>query len=338
MPYEGIKIARYIGSFLMKRMVHLNLQLLYSCNFKCRICDFWKAPYKDLAPISLDHVRVIAGKLEALGPQIISLGGGEPLLHPDLAAIAGCLSRNNFPVMICNGWFVTPGKARKLFKAGMYEVSISVDYADPAKHDRQRGVEGAFKRAVRALKILNENRVSPLQRVHMISVVMDDNLEEIEPLIHLAKEIGITYMVTLYSDGRGTKRSRVTREEVGHYLSRLRKKHRHFVSLPGYLELFGEAAVEQQGVFPCYAGKNLFNIDCRGNVSRCIDTLDEPVGNIITDDIFDIKQKLLEKQRENRCGNCWTSCRGSIETLMYGRNRVSNLLKSYQVTKPVRLT
>ncbi|MCP5106009.1 MAG: radical SAM protein [bacterium] len=336
MRNEAIKTAKYIRSFLMKRMVHLNLQLLYTCNFKCRICDFWKAPYRDLPAISLEHVRVIARKLEALGPQIISLGGGEPLLHPDLVSITRCLSKNNFPVMICNGWFVTPENARALFKAGMNEVSISVDYADHEKHDRQRGIEGAFKRGIAALKILNENRVSRFQRVHMISVVMDDNLEEIEPLIHLAKEIGITYMVTLYSDGRGVKRSRVTREEVGDHLLRLRKKYSHFVSLPGYLAQFGGAAVER-GVFPCYAGKNLFNIDSRGNVGRCIDTIDEPVGNIITDDIAEIKVKLLEKQVEGRCGNCWTSCRGSIETLMYGKNHLTNLIKSYQITKPVRL-
>jgi radical SAM protein with 4Fe4S-binding SPASM domain len=332
MRYEGIKIARCAYSFLMKRMVHLNLQVLYTCNFKCRICDFWKAPYRGLPRLSLEHVRVIANKLEALGPQIISIGGGEPLLHPDLVEITRCLSENNFPVMICNGWYVTPENARALFKAGMYEVSISVDYANPEKHDLQRGMAGAFKRAVNALKILNENRVSPLQRVHMISVVMDDNLEEIEPLIHLAKKIGITYLVSFYSSGRGMKQSGVTRKDVGAYLLKLRKKYRHFVSLPGYLAQFGEV------VSPCYAGKNLFNIDSQGNVTRCIDSLDDPVGNIISDDMFAVKRKLLEKHRESGCGSCWTSCRGSIETLMYGKRRLYNLSKSYRVIKRVPLT
>lgn len=331
MSYEGMKRLRYMYSFLRKRMVHLNLQILYTCNFRCKICDFWKAPYKDMPPISLEQVRLIAGKLKALGPLIISVGGGEPLLHPDLVEITRCLSRNNFPVMICNGWHVTAENARALFKAGMHEVSISVDYADPGKHDRQRGMEGAFQRALQALKILNENRVKSWQRVHMISVVMEDNLEDIASLAHLAKKIGVTYLVTRYSSGRGKKSARALPKDVGEYLVKLRKKHRYFISLPGYLERFGETT------YPCYAGKNLFNIDCQGDVTRCIDSLEEPVGNMISHDIFSLEEKLLEKHRVSKCDKCWTSCRGSIETLMYGKRRLYNLIQCYQITKPQRL-
>ncbi|MCP4217744.1 MAG: radical SAM protein [bacterium] len=333
-----IKEMRYGYSFLMRRMVHLNLQLLYRCNFTCRICDFWKEPFTDLPMLSLEQTRVIVEKLKPLGPQIISIGGGEPLMHPELIEIIQCLAKDNFPVMICNGWFVTPEKARELFQAGLHEVSISVDYASAEKHDKQRGMPGAFDRAVNALKVLNENRTSSSQRVHMISVVMDDNLEEVEALIQLSKEIGITYLVTLYSSGRGhhvpggaheteSKESLLTRDDVAAHLLELRAKYPEFVSLPGFLERFSEP------VSPCYAGRNLFNIDSRGNVSRCIDTLDEPAGNIFDDDMPAIQATLKEQQGRGDCDACWTSCRGSIETLMYGDKRLYNLFKSYDVTK-----
>ncbi|MCP4154928.1 MAG: radical SAM protein [bacterium] len=329
--HEGMKRVRYMVSFLMKRMVHLNLQILYRCNFRCRICDFWKEPYTERPDITLEHVRQIAGKLKELGPQIISIGGGEPLLHPELVGITRELARDNFPVMICNGWHVTRENAGALFNAGMHEVSISIDYADPKKHDAQRGIEGAYQRAVNGLKLLNENRTSPYQRVHLISVVMEDNLDEIEPLIHLAKEIGITYMVTLYSSGRGKKPDLTGKKEAADHLLKLRKKYPHFVSLPGYLAQFREP------VSPCYAGKNLFNIDSQGNVTRCIDCLDEPVGNILTDDMKEIRKKMLEKHTHGGCDSCWTSCRGSIETLMYGKNRLYNTIKSYDITKKAAL-
>ena len=39
----------------------------------------------------------------------------------------------------------------------------------------------------------------------MISVLMDDNLEEVEPLIKLSREIGVTYMLSLYSWNRVQK-------------------------------------------------------------------------------------------------------------------------------------
>ena len=219
----------------------------------------------------------------------------------------------------------------------MTEVSISVDYADPAKHDEQRGMKGAFARAIDAIAALAENRVSPDQRVHMISVVMDDNLDDIEKLIKLSREIGVTYLVTLYSDGRGKKLPRLHMKQVGEHLLKLRRKYEDFLSLPRYLERYMEVTDDRHGVTPCYVGKNLFNIDCQGNVTLCIDSLDDPVGNILSDAIEDIRQWLLQEHHDNACGRCWTSCRGSVETLMYGKKRLYNALKSYDVIKAVPL-
>jgi hypothetical protein len=124
---------------------------------------------------------------------------------------------------------------------------------------------------------------------------------------------------------------------VANHLLKLRKKYSHFVSLPGYLKGFSSVARQQPLASACYAGKNLFNIDCRGAVSLCIDTLTEAVGNIFSDDIVVLKQKLLQKHQQNTCSACWTSCRGSIETLMYGKERLRNLWHSYQFVKKIPL-
>lgn len=331
------KKLKYLYSFITKQLVHLNLQILYQCNFRCTICDFWKEPFKGMPMLSATDVLKISEKLRNIGPLIVSIGGGEPLLHPELYDIVRSLAKNHFPVMICNGWHVTPERARELFSAGLYEVSISLDYADPEKHDRQRGMTGAFDRAVLALETLHKNRTHSQQRVHMISVVMEDNLDEIEPLIKLAQGIGVTYLVTLYSHGRGSKASRVSQRDISAYLMDLKKKHSNFVALQGYLSRFTEASVNDKGVIPCYAGKNLFNIDCQGNVTRCIDRLDNVAGNILTDEVSSIKQALMKQFKANDCGECWTSCRGNIESLMYGHGRFMNFLDSYQVTRSVPL-
>jgi MoaA/NifB/PqqE/SkfB family radical SAM enzyme len=331
------KRLRYLYAFANRRLVHLNLQILYQCNFRCKICDFWKEPYKRMPKLSASDVWAISEKLRAIGPLIVSIGGGEPLLHPELPEIVRALAKFHFPVMICNGWFVTPHRARELFKAGLYEISISLDYADPTKHDAQRGMPGAFAQARQALQTLAKNRVYPHQRVHMISVIMQDNLHEIEPLVRLAQKIGVTYLVTLYSHARGTKTQRLPQKGISAHLLTLRKKYPNFVALRGYLSRFTEATRNQWKVLPCYAGKNLFNIDCQGNVTRCIDRLDDVAGNILTDEIFSIKKALLRQYETIECGDCWTSCRGNIETLMYGQRRLLNLRDSYLMTKNLPL-
>lgn len=330
------KKLRFARNFLGSRMVHVNLQILYNCNFRCGICDFWKDAYRDKGRLSAAEADVIASKLDEIGPQIISIGGGEPMLHPELVPIVRTLSRCHFPVMITNGSLVTKALARQLWQAGMVEISVSLDYADPQKHDAQRGKPGAFEQGVEALKILHATRTRPEQRVNMISVIVDDNIDEVEPLIELSRDMGITYLVTLYSHSRGSKPARAPASDLSRRLLELKKRHRHFVALRGYLGKFS-AAVRAPGPGRCHAGRNLCNIDCRGDVSFCIDRLDNPAGNILTDGMLGIKGRLLARYRANDCRDCWTSCRGSIESVLYGRQRLLNLWDYYQMTRPVPL-
>ena len=330
------KKLRFARSCLRRSLIHVNLQILYQCNYRCRICDFWKEDYRARPRLTAADARVVSEKLNQIGPQVISIGGGEPMLHPELAEMVRILSQRHFPVMITNGSLVTPELARELFDAGMVEISVSLDYADAQKHDAQRGSRGAFEKAVAALKILHANRTHPEQRVNMISVIMDDNLSEVEPLIQMCERMGITYLLTLYSHSRGSKSPRPSPAAVSEELLRLKRHHRHFVALRGYLERFSEA-ITRGGVAPCYAGRNLCNIDSQGNVTFCIDRLEEPVGNILVDDMREIQDRLRERQRQNNCRDCWTSCRGSIESLLYGRQPLLNLFDYYQMTRPVAL-
>ncbi|MDD5307420.1 MAG: radical SAM protein [Deltaproteobacteria bacterium] len=330
------KKLRFAASFLRRRMVHTNLQLLFDCNMRCEICDFWGESHRTKPSLSLAQIDVISEKLALVGPQIVSVGGGEPLLHPDIVPIVRSLNRFHFPVMICNGFFVTPKNARALFEAGMYEISVSVDYADPDRHDKQRGLTGAHERAMAALLTLQRSRVAPYQRVHMISVVMDDNLDEMEPLIRLCRDIGITYVVTLYSDARGTKATRSISPAVSERLIDLKRRYPEFVSLRSYIGRFS-SAVAEGGVGPCHAGKNMCNIDSAGDVSLCIDRMDDPIGNILTGDVFELMAALRAKYDANTCRGCWTSCRGCLESLMYGGRPLANMSDYKGMTRDVPL-
>jgi len=309
------RCLRLGAGFLTGRLFHCNLQVTYRCNFRCQICDFWKTGHDPAEELSLDNVRHIGRELNRLGTLIISLAGGEPLIREDLFDIITILNQaNHFPILITNGWFVNETVARDILRAGLQEISVSVDYRDAARHDAQRGRPGAWERAIRALELLNRARPDRRNRVHMITVLMDDNLEEIEPLIQLARDLGVTYMVNLYSWNRGTKQPRLPGNPVTEHLLALKAKYREFVTLTTYIEHLDEA-VARGGVGNCQAGRILFNIDNRGNVARCTETLGEPVGNVLTDDILVLRDRLLQRQRTRPCAQCWTSCRGFAESM-----------------------
>jgi len=301
--------------FFRRGFIHCNLQVTNRCNFRCQICDFWKEKHTEADELSPDEVRLVAKKLRRLGTLIISLGGGEPLIRKDLYQVIGILADvGHLPILITNGWFVDDTVAKDILRAGLQEISVSIDYADPAKHDAQRGQKGAWERGIRALELLRKHRLDKRQRIHMISVLMDDNLDDIEPLIQLSRRIGVTYYVNLYSHGRGSKPRREPGGKVTAFLLDLKKRYPEFISLTSYVERF-DKAIAEGGIGDCMAGVLTLNVGCRGEVSRCIDTLDSPVGNILTDDIGVIRNKLAVLRKERPCAQCWTSCRGFAECM-----------------------
>ncbi len=320
-------------AFLAKRFIHCNLQVTYRCNFKCAICDFWKTERSPVEELTLDGVRVIGRKLNQLGTLIVSLAGGEPLIRSDLYDIITILNRaNHFPILITNGWYVNETVAKDILRAGLQEISVSLDYRDPAKHDLQRGCPGSWQRAVNALELLNRHRPDRRNRVHMISVLMDDNLDEIESLIQLSQELGVTYMVNLYSWNRGSKPRRTPDQKVSEYLLSLKKKYPSFITLTTYLQKL-DSALATGGIGNCQAGKLLMNIDPQGNVSRCTETLDEPLGNILSEEAKEIANRLRAAQQQKACAQCWTSCRGFAES-MFMPPRARQLKEFYTSVKP----
>ncbi len=319
--------------FLTSRFIHCNLQITYRCNFKCQICDFWKEEHDPAEELSLDNIRLIGRKLNRLGTLIISLAGGEPLIREDAYDIITALNAaGHFPILITNGWYVDETVARDVLKAGLQEISVSVDYRDPAKHDAQRGRQGAWDRAIRALELFRKHRPNRRNRVHMISVLMDDNLDDVEPLIQLCREIGVTYMINLYSWNRGTKARRLPGHSVSEHLLGLKRKYPEFVTLTTYIEHLDEA-ISAGGVGHCRTGRLLMNIDHRGNVARCTERLDEPVGNILTDDIFTIRRRLWNVTDTQSCAQCWTSCRGFAES-MFMRPRMRQYREFLNSVRP----
>ena len=191
-----------------RKFAHCNLHITHRCNFRCQICDYWKRAHDPAEELSLDEIRLVSAKLKRHGPMAVSVAGGEPMLRSDIHDIIGVLADDgHMPHMTTNGWFIDATAARDIHRAGLEEAYVSLDYADPARHDAQRGRDGAWDRAVRALELLRKHCPRG-HRVHIVTVLMHDNLADIEGVLGIAKEVGATVFVTLYSAMRGSRPSR----------------------------------------------------------------------------------------------------------------------------------
>jgi len=254
---------------------------------------------------------------------MVSLAGGEPTLRTDLPEIVEAVGRYHFPFITTNGWFITSETAKSIMRSGAWGVSVSIDYADPTRHDRARGMGGAWKQAWNAVELLSEARVHRFQRVNVIAVLMSDNIDDMDELVAMAGRRGAYFMVQPYGHLKtGSRAYEHNDGEVSTKLLELRSAHPNFLSNPHYLARFDQFL--KGGIPGCRAGRAFFNIDSNGDIARCVESRAYPVANIYRDSSQVIHQRLRAAARNNSCRFCWYNCRGEIESLY----RVNSLLKS----------
>ena len=99
------------------------------CNLSCTYCN----EYDDVSkPVPLDVMYARLDKLAALGTTAIIISGGEPLLHPDIEKIIARIRRHKMlACMITNGYLLTEERIKKLNRAGLEYMQISIDNVNP---------------------------------------------------------------------------------------------------------------------------------------------------------------------------------------------------------------
>jgi MoaA/NifB/PqqE/SkfB family radical SAM enzyme len=215
---------------------------------------------------------------------------------------------------------MTTKRARQLWEAGLWGVSVSIDYAEAERHNYHRGIKFAYERALKAIEQLLEARTdTSYQRVQIISVLTNDNLEEMPRLCELARDLGVYWQVQPYSVMKtGDERQRHL-PGATQVLVDLKRRYPETVhSNRVYLERFEEAV--NDGVSGCIAGRAMFNIDNQMMVSKCVEfNATEPCGNLRTDSMESVLGRLHEAHARNTCTACWYSCRGEVEVLYSAR-------------------
>src|SRR5918912_285397 len=99
------------------------------CNLACGYCNEYD---KVSDPVPLDMMKRRLDKLAALGTSIVTISGGEPLLHPELDEIIRRIRKHKMIAsLISNGYFFTPERIRRLNDAGLEYLQISIDNVEP---------------------------------------------------------------------------------------------------------------------------------------------------------------------------------------------------------------
>lgn len=176
-------------------------EITYACNQNCVYCIAeagTPAPHE----LSKEEISSVLDELIELRVGLINITGGEPLLKKDTALyIARRASENGIDLeLLTNGMLVTPEVAEQFYEAGVCYAQVSLDCARPEVHDAQRGVRGAWRKAVEGISNLRNAGIE----VMAAAVMNSKNIKYFEETAQFLGEIADTVkMAPVIPMGRG---------------------------------------------------------------------------------------------------------------------------------------
>ena len=189
--------------------------LLRRCNLTCRHCYSVSTDTHFAGELSTPEIYTVLDDLKAARVPVLILSGGEPLLHPDIYAIAQRAKAMGFYVALSsNGTLIDEKNISDIAACDFDYVGISLDGLG-ATHDRFRRLEGAFDASLHAIRLCRERDL----KVGVRYTMTRDNASDLPGLLELVEreQIDRFYFSHLNYAGRGNKNRA---EDAQHRLTR----------------------------------------------------------------------------------------------------------------------
>src|SRR5271165_5014717 len=186
-----------IGKALVstKHPVLVHIIPMRRCNLACGYCN----EYDDFSkPVPLEEMKKRLDILAEMGTSIITISGGEPLMHPELDEIIRHIrKRGMIAGMITNGFLLSVEWIEKLNEAGLEHLQISIDNVTPDEVSLK-----SLKTLDSRLEWLSEFAVFQVNINSVLGSGVKDP-EDALKIAHRAVELGFTSTVGIIHDGNG---------------------------------------------------------------------------------------------------------------------------------------
>jgi MoaA/NifB/PqqE/SkfB family radical SAM enzyme len=168
------------------------------CNLACAYCNEFDDTSK---PVPLQTMFERLDHLARLGTAVVTISGGEPILHPELDEIIGRIrKRGMISGLITNGYLLTAERIQRLNQAGLDHMQISIDNVMPDDVSKK-----SLKVLDKKLQLLSEHAEF---HVNINSVVGGGIHNPHDALVvgRRARQLGFTSTVGIIHDGDGQLR------------------------------------------------------------------------------------------------------------------------------------
>ncbi len=275
------------------------------CNLACTYCN----EYDDYSkPVPLDVMKERIAKLAALGTTIVTISGGEPILHPELDEIIAYIrSKGIITGMITNGYLLTADRIQRLNRAGLDHMQISIDNVMPDDVSKK-----SLKVLDKKLQLLSEHAEF---HVNINSVVGGGIRTPHDALVvgRRARQLGFTSTIGIIHDGDGQLRPLNTDERE--VFLKMKQLERTNYSRLNYFQ--DNIALGKPNNWKCRAGARYIYICEDGLVHYCSQQRGYPGTPLMQYTTDDIRREFLT---EKGCApHCTVSCVHQVSYMDFWR-------------------
>jgi 12,18-didecarboxysiroheme deacetylase len=193
-PSDALRYGRHSGNlpshllqFSKDKRPVVVWNITRACNLKCIHCYAHATESGTEDELSTEEGRRMIDDLADFGAPVLLFSGGEPLVRKDMPELAAyAVEKGMRAVISTNGTLIHRSTAQTLKQIGLSYVGISLDGLEPV-NDHFRGVNGAFKKALRGIENCQEAGI----KVGLRFTINRRNVQEISGIFDLLEEMEI---------------------------------------------------------------------------------------------------------------------------------------------------
>jgi MoaA/NifB/PqqE/SkfB family radical SAM enzyme len=277
------------------------------CNLSCGYCNEYDDSSK---PVPVETMYQRLDRLADLGTSIITISGGEPLLHPDLDLIVARIRRRGMIAgMITNGYLVVADRIKRLNAAGLEHLQISIDNLAPDSV------------SMKSLKVLDKKLELLAQHADFhvnINSVVGGGIRSPQDALTIGRralQLGFTSTVGIIHDGDGQLRPLADLERSVY--SEMRAMEKSSYARVNYFQ--DNIANGKENHWRCRAGARYLYICEDGLVHYCSQQRGYPGKPLADYTLADIRR---EYRTEKGCApRCTVACVHQISYIDFWRGK-----------------
>jgi MoaA/NifB/PqqE/SkfB family radical SAM enzyme len=299
-------LARGAVNMLKKRPLTVSFEVTHACTANCWHCN-WGGPIKETRRTPEEYAAIC----RHLKPVVVNVSGGEPLARGDVDDVVRALATPGglpWVVVVSNASQLSKERFLRLKRAGMHQLSLSIDFPDD-RHSDFRRIPGLFEKMNRVVPECV--KIGEPEDISLNCCITAWNYEAVPDIVRLADRWGVainfsTYTPLRMDDQAGLVTNNGSKEalkDVFQEIVELKRSGFPVYTTEATLWKFYDFLIT--GHTPgCQAGYKFLVVNPDGRLTPCAMVM------AYFDDYRDMQREFSCK---NTCGACYISTRANAE-------------------------